>query len=246
MNELNNKVALITGGSRGIGAQIARRLAEHGIKVAFTYSSSEKQATEVVDEISARGGHAIAILADSNDFNNIISAIDQTVSTFSRLDILVNNAAIFITGHIEQLLMQDFERTVSINLRAVFAGSWYAAKHLPNGGRIISIGSCLAPRTGRAGISLYSMSKSALVGLTKGLAHDLGSRQITVNLIQPGPTDTEMNPADSPKAAKTLEALALTEYGHPDDIAAMVVHLVGKGGKNITGSVLDIDGGFNA
>ncbi|MCM2448474.1 SDR family oxidoreductase [Rahnella sp. CG8] len=246
MQEHNSKVALITGGSRGIGAAIVKQLSAQGAKVAFTYSKSKINAEKLVKEISDLGGHAIAIPADSVDVKNIILAVEQTVFLLGQLDILVNNAGLFATGKLHQLSMDDFDQTVSINIRAVFAASWQAARHLPDGGRIISIGSCLAPRAGRAGISLYSMSKSALVGLTKGLAHDLGPRRITVNLIQPGPTDTDMNPANSPKAVKTLQSLALPAYGRPEDIAAMVLHLAGPGGNNITGSVIDIDGGFNA
>ncbi|MFP9230829.1 SDR family NAD(P)-dependent oxidoreductase [Pectobacterium cacticida] len=246
MSSLAGKVALVTGGSRGIGAAIARALAAQGADVAITYGASKDKAHAVAAEIRALGRRAEAFPADAADAAQVIAAVDKTATSFGRLDILVNNAGNFLTGTIDQLTLDDFERTFSVNVRAVFAATAQAVKYLPDGGRIISIGSCLAPRAGGAGISLYAASKSALVGLTKGVAHDLGARRITVNLVQPGPTDTAMNPADGPRAADTLAGLALPAYGQPEDVAAMVVHLAGDGGRHVTGAVIDVDSGFNA
>ncbi|MBP5059559.1 SDR family NAD(P)-dependent oxidoreductase [Pseudomonas chlororaphis] len=246
MNSLAGKVVLVTGGSRGIGAAIARTLAAHGADVAITYGTSRDKAEAVVAEIRALGRRAEAIPADAADAAHVIAAVDKTAASFGRLDILVNNAGNFLTGTIDQLTLDDFERTFSVNLRAVFAATVQAVKYLPDGGRIVSIGSCLAPRAGRGGISLYAASKAALVGLTKGIARDLGPRRITVNLVHPGPIDTDMNPADGPRAASTLAALALPAYGQPDDIAATVLHLAGDAGRYITGAEIDVDGGFNA
>ncbi|WP_231853072.1 SDR family NAD(P)-dependent oxidoreductase [Xenorhabdus poinarii] len=246
MNSLTGKVALVTGGSRGIGSAIARMLAMHGADVAITYGSSKDKAEAIAAEIRAFGRRAEVIAADASDVTQIIAAVDMTVAKLGRLDILINNAGNFLTGTIDQLTLDDFERTMSVNLRAVFVAIMQAVKYLPDGGRIISLGSCLAPRAGRAGISLYATSKSALVGLTKSVAHDLGKRGITVNLIHPGPTDTDMNPADGPRAPSTLAELVLPAYGQPEDIAATVLHLASDSGRYITGAVIDVDGGFNA
>lgn len=243
---LAGKVALVTGGSRGIGAAIARTLAAHGADVAITYGTSTDKAQAVAAEIRALDRRAEAIHADATDAAQVIAAVDRAAASFGRLDILVNNAGNFLTGTIDQLTLEDFERTFSVNVRAVFAATAQAAKYLPDGGRIVSIGSCLATRAGGAGISLYTASKSALAGLTKGIARDLGARRITVNLVHPGPTDTDMNPANGPRASSRLAALALPAYGRPEDIAATVLHLVGDSGRYITGAEIDVDGGFNA
>ncbi|MDX7986742.1 3-oxoacyl-ACP reductase FabG [Xenorhabdus sp. 12] len=246
MSSLAGKVALVTGGSRGIGAAIARTLAAQGADIAITYSTSQDKAQEVAAEIRSLGRRAEIIAADATDANQVIAAVDTIVAKLGQLDILVNNAGNFLTGTIDQLTLDDFERTISVNLRAVFAATMQATKYLPDGGRIISIGSCLATRTGKSGLSLYATSKAALVGFTKGVARDLGARRITVNLVQPGPTNTDMNPADGPRAPSTLAGLVLPAFGHPEDIAATVLHLAGDGGNFITGSVFDVDGGFSA
>ncbi|OZI58183.1 SDR family NAD(P)-dependent oxidoreductase [Bordetella genomosp. 4] len=245
-NALAGKTALVTGGSRGIGAAIARALAEQGADVAITYGVSRDKAEAVAMEIRALGRRAEVIAADASDAAQVVAAVDTTVAKLGKLDILVNNAGNFLTGTIDQLSLDDFDRTMSVNLRAVFAATLQAAKYLPDGGRIISIGSCLARRAGRSGISLYAASKSALVGLTKGVARDLGKRGITVNVIHPGPIDTDMNPADGASAASAAAALALPAYGHVNDIAATVVHLAGESGRYITGAEIDVDGGFSA
>ncbi|PHM30008.1 SDR family NAD(P)-dependent oxidoreductase [Xenorhabdus innexi] len=246
MGLLKDKVALITGGSRGIGAAIACTLAAHGADIVITYSTSKDKAESVATKIRALGRRVEIIAADASDVTQIIAAVDTTVAKLGRLDILVNNAGNFLTGTIDLLTPDDFERTISVNLRAVFVAIMQAIKYLPDGGRIISLGSCLATRAGRPGVSLYAASKSALVGLTKGIAHDLGKRGITVNLIHPGPIDTDMNPANGPRASSTLAKLALNSYGQPDDIAKTVLHLASESGRYITGAVIDVDGGINA
>ncbi|MCS3406726.1 SDR family NAD(P)-dependent oxidoreductase [Serratia sp. AKBS12] len=246
MNTLTGKVALVTGGSRGIGAGIVRALAANGADVAFTYVTSHEKADALANEIRTMGRKATAINADAANAEQIIAAVERTASEFGRLDILVNNAGNFVTGNVEQLTLADFDRSMCVNVRAVFAAILQASRHLPEHGRIITIGSCLASYAGRGGISMYTTSKAALVGLTKGVARDLGHRQITVNLLQPGSINTDMNPSDSERAPAALAKMALPAYGEPADIAAAVVYLAGEGGRFVTGATLDIDGGINA
>ncbi|ARP91840.1 oxidoreductase [Bordetella genomosp. 9] len=246
MQALKDRVALVTGGSRGIGAAIARRLAQDGASVALTYASSPDKAAAVAAEIRAAGADAVAIPADSADPGAVQAAVTQVLERFGRLDILVNNAGILIPGALDEIDLDTFERTMAVNVRAVFVASQAAARHMGPDGRIISIGSCLAHRAGRPGISLYAMSKSALIGLTKGMARDLGGRGITVNIVDPGPTDTDMNPAEGERADALRAAMALGRYGHVDDIAATVAHLAGPGGRFITGASIPVDGGINA
>ncbi|MBE1546951.1 NAD(P)-dependent dehydrogenase (short-subunit alcohol dehydrogenase family) [Mycobacterium sp. OAS707] len=246
MSELTGKVALVTGGSRGIGAAIAARLAELGADVAITYAQSKERADEVVNVIAAHGSRGLAIKADSADAHDVVSAVGQVVDEFGRLDVLVNNAGVFPFGPIEDVSLEEIDRTLGIHARAVFLASQAAVQHMTNGGRIISIGSNLAERVPFSGVTLYSMSKSALIGFTKGLARDLGERGITVNLVQPGSTDTDMNPAHGPTADGQRELSALGQYADPTDIANTVGFLAGSGARMITGSVVTVDGGTNA
>ncbi|HEX2401903.1 MAG TPA: 3-oxoacyl-ACP reductase family protein [Mycobacterium sp.] len=246
MTELAGKVALVTGGSRGIGAAIAARLAELGSDVAITYAQSKERADEVVDTIKAHGRRGLAIKADSADANEVQAAVGQAVDEFGRLDVLVNNAGIFPFGPIEDTTLEEVDRALGIHARAVYLASQAAVRHMAAGGRIISIGSNLAERVPFSGVTLYSMSKSALIGFTRGLARDLGERGITVNLVQPGSTDTDMNPADGPTADGQRALTALGHYANPTDIANTVAFLAGDGARNITGSVLTVDGGTNA
>lgn len=246
MSKLAGKVALVTGGSRGIGAAIAKRLAHEGADVALTYHQSAQKAGAVVAGIEAAGRRGLAIAADSADARAITGAVEQTVRAFGRLDILVNNAGIFLPEPLEDLTLEAIDQMLAVNVRGVFVASQAAARHLTNGGRIVSIGSCVAERAAEPGMSLYVMTKAALVGLTKGLARDLGPRGITVNVVHPGPTDTDMNPADGPGADSQRSLLALGHYGTGEDIAATVAHLAGEDGRFITGAAIAVDGGYAA
>lgn len=243
---LSGHVAFVQGGSRGIGAAIVKRLARDGAAVAFTYVSSASQAEEVVATITAAGGKALAIRADSADAAAVQHAIRQSVTHFGRLDILVNNAGVLVWGNIEELTLDDLDRTLAVNIRSVFVASQEAARHMSQGGRIINIGSTNADRIPMAGGSVYAMSKSALVGLTKGMARDLGPRGITVNNVQPGPVDTDMNPADGESAEQLKGIMALARYGKDEEIASFVAYLAGPEAGYVTGASLTIDGGFSA
>ncbi|ULE33204.1 SDR family oxidoreductase [Mycobacterium sp. IDR2000157661] len=246
MHDLTGKAALVTGGSRGIGAAIAERLADLGADVAVTYARSRERADEVAERIAAKGRRASAIRADSGAADEVLAAVEQTVATFGRLDILVNNAGIFPFGPVEEVSIEEIDRALAVHARAAFLASQAAVGHLPPGGRIVSIGSNLAERVPFPGVTLYAMSKSALIGFTKGLARDLGDRDITVNLVQPGSTDTDMNPADAPDADGQRALSALGRYAAAGDIADAVAFLAGAGAANITGAVLTVDGGTNA
>ncbi|SDG48315.1 3-oxoacyl-[acyl-carrier protein] reductase [Pseudomonas benzenivorans] len=245
-NTLNGKVALIQGGSRGIGAAIAQRLAREGAAVAITFANSPDKAAELVRSIEAGGGRALAIHADSADAEAVRGAVTQTVEHFGRLDVLVNNAGVLAIAPIEEFSLDDFDRTLAVNVRSVFVASQEAARHMGAGGRIITIGSTNAERMPFAGGSVYAMSKSAIVGLTRGLARDLGPRGITVNNVQPGPVDTDMNPASSEFAESLLGLMAVGRYGRAEEIAAFVAYLAGPEAGYVTGASLTIDGGFAA
>lgn len=248
MPELTGKIAFVTGGSRGIGAAIVRRLAADGANVAFTYvsPSSAEGARALARELSTDGRRALAIQADASDADAVRQAIEQAIAELGPVDVLVNNAGVFITGPIGEARLDDYERTMDINVRAPFVAIQAAQAVMPDGGRIINIGSCLAARAGRPGVALYSASKAALVGLTQGLARDLGPRGITVNVVHPGPIDTDMNPADGAHAGDLVAVLALPHYGETRDIAGMVAFLAGPEGRYITGASLAVDGGFAA
>jgi 3-oxoacyl-[acyl-carrier protein] reductase len=245
-DKLAGKVALVTGGSRGIGAAIARRLASEGAAVALTYSGGLQKAEEVVAEITAAGGKAVAIKADSADADAVRSAVTETVGAFDGLDILVNNAGVAVIAPLDEFKLEDFDRILAVNVRAVFVASQEAALHMKEGGRIITIGSCNAERMPFVGGAPYAMSKAAIVGLTKGLARDLGPRGITVNNIQPGPVATDMNPAEGPFAEIMKGFLAVGRYGQVDEIAGMVSYLASEEAGYVTGASLSIDGGFTA
>lgn len=243
---LTGRTALVTGGSRGIGAATARRLAREGADVAVTYLHGRDQAEALVKEIVASGRRALAIPADSAAPNDVTAAVDRTAAEFGRLDILVNNAGIFPMGPIDGLTVEEIDRTLAIHVRAVLLATQAAVRHMSDGGRIVNIGSNLAEQVPFPGITLYATSKSALSGLTKGLARELGGRGITANLVHPGPTATDMNPADGETADAQRARTALQRYSEPEDIAATVAHLVGEGGRNITGAAITVDGGSNA
>ncbi|MBT2294047.1 3-oxoacyl-ACP reductase family protein [Pseudomonas fluorescens] len=243
---LSGKVALIQGGSRGIGAAIVKRLAAEGAAVAFTYVSSAAKSEALQNSIIAAGGKALAIKADSADAEAIRNAVNATVETFGRLDILVNNAGVLAMAPLDEFKLEDFDQTLAVNVRSVFIATQAAARHMGEGGRVINIGSTNADRMPFTGGAAYAMSKSALVGLTKGLARDLGPRGITVNNVQPGPVDTDMNPADGDFAPSLMALMAVGRYGTVDEIASFVAYLAGPQAAYITGASLTIDGGFGA
>jgi 3-oxoacyl-[acyl-carrier protein] reductase len=244
--ELAGKVALVTGGSRGIGAAIARRLASEGAAVAVTYVSAADKAEAVANQIEADGGRAIVIRADNADADATGAAVEKTVQRLGQIDILVNNAGIFSGGPLDEVTVEELDRILAIDVRAVFLASQGAARHMTDGGRIIYIGSSLADHVPGPSFTLYAMSKSALSGLTKGLARDLGPRGITVTVVQAGPIDTDMNPQDGPAADFMSGVTALGRYGSADDIAAAVSYLAGDGARYVTGTAINVDGGFAA
>jgi NAD(P)-dependent dehydrogenase (short-subunit alcohol dehydrogenase family) len=246
MAQLKDKVAFVTGGSRGIGAAIAKALAAEGADVVLTYVGSEEKAHAVAREITAAGGKALALQVDSADPRAIQRAIERVVSDRGRLDILVNNAGIALATPTDALSVEEIDRVLAINTRAPFVATQLAARHMRQGGRVISIGSNLAERVLFPDLTLYSMSKSALVSMTRGFARELGPRGITVNLVNPGSTDTDMNPADGPSADAQRSFTALGRYATPHDIANAVVFLAGEGASSITGASLLVDGGSNA
>lgn len=243
---LAGKAAFVTGGARGIGAAIVRRLARDGAAVAFTYTSSASTADALAAEIRTAGGRALAIQADSADAAALSAAIDEAAASFGRLDVLVNNAGVALMGDLDSFALEDFDRTLAVNVRAVFIAVQAAARHMDEGGRIVTIGSVNADRMPWAGGSAYAMSKAAVAGLTRGLARDLGPRGITVNNVQPGPTATDMNPADGPMAADMHGLMALERHARPEEIAGMVAYLAGPEAGMVTGASLSIDGGFTA
>jgi 3-oxoacyl-[acyl-carrier protein] reductase len=231
MGSLDGKAALITGGSRGIGAAVARKLADLGARVAVTYQNTKPD-------------NGFAIQADSEDPAAVVAAVDEAAAEFGRLDVLVNNAGVFQVGPLEDLGQEEFDRTMAVNVRAPFLASRAAARHMGEGGRIISIGSNVAVYAPFPGFALYSASKTALVGMTKGLARELGPRGITANIVNPGPTDTDMNPADGPMADTIRGLTALGRYGRPEEIAEVVAALAGDAGAYVTGASINADGGF--
>lgn len=244
--QLENKRALVTGGSRGIGAAIVKRLAHEGAHVALSYVSKPDQAYATVKAAQALGVKALAIQADSADPKAVVGAVEQTVRELGGIDVLVNNAGIAVVAPIDDFRLEDFDRTFAVNVRAVFVATQAAVKHMKPGGRIINIGSCNAERAPFAGGGVYAMSKAALVGLVKGLARDLGPRGITINNVQPGPVDTDMNPANSDFAKSLVQLMAVPRYATGDEIAAMVAYLAGPEAGLVTGASLTIDGGFTA
>jgi 3-oxoacyl-[acyl-carrier protein] reductase len=240
-NTLIGKIALVTGGSRGIGAAVVRRLASDGATVAFTYAASEDRAKALVAEIEKAGGTALAIQADSGDAEAVKGAVAQTVDRFGRLDILVNNAGILIGGIVDDFALSDFDRMVAVNVRAVFVAIQAVVPHMGQGGRIITTGSVTADRSGFPGASVYSMTKGAVAAMTRGL----GPRGITVNAIQPGPTETDMNSSEAIRS-RLRPLMTLGRLGRDSEVASLIAYLASPESGFITGAALTVDGGYLA
>src|SRR5712671_3490817 len=243
---LAGKVALVTGGSRGIGAAIAKRLAADGATVAITYVKDAGAASAVVEAIELDGGKALAIQADAADVEAVKFAVDKTVATFGQLDVLVNNAGTAIPKTFVETTLEEMDRVIDINLRGTLAATQAALKHLKRGGRIITIGSAVGERAVAPGLVAYSATKGAVKMFTQSLSRELGSRGITVNNVQPGPIDTDLNPATGDWAVPQKAATALDRYGHVEEIAALVAFVAGPESSYITGANLTVDGGMNA
>lgn len=243
---LAGKRAFVTGGSRGIGAAIVRRLAADGAQVAFSYSASPDAARQLAADIQATGDHARAIKADSGDTAAVRTAVDDAAAQFGGLDILVNNAGIMLLGMVDDVSEADFDRIVAINLRSSFFAIQQALAHMREGGRIINIGSNTVRRIGSPTASVYALTKSAIEGMTRGLAHDLGPRGITVNVVQPGPTATDMTPGSGPIAEHLQSMIPLGRLGQPPEIAAVVAFLATEAASFITGSSITVDGGLTS
>jgi 3-oxoacyl-[acyl-carrier protein] reductase len=244
--KLEGKIALVTGGSRGIGAAIAKRLAEDGANVAITYTKGADQAASVVKEIERAGRKAIAIQADAADAAAVKAAVEKTVATFGQLDVLVNNAGTAIPKTFEEATVEEMDRVLDVNVRGVFVATQAALKHMKKGGRVIMIGSALGERVLVPGLVPYSATKGAVKIFTQGLSREVGSRGITVNNVQPGPIDTELNPAASEWAVPQRAVTALDRYGRVEEVAALVSFVAGPESSYITGANLTVDGGMNA
>ena len=246
MSKLAKKVALVTGGSRGIGAAIAKRLAADGAAVAITYTKGAKAAASVVEAIEQSGGKAIAIQADATDSAAVNSAVDKTVVTFGSIDVLVNNAGTAVPKRFEDTTLEELDRLIDINIRGTFVATQAALKHMNSGGRIIMIGSCVGERCMTPGLVPYSATKGAVKMFAQALSREVGGRDITVNNIQPGPIDTDLNPAAGDWAPSQKAATALDRYGRVDEVAALVAFVAGPESSYITGANLTVDGGTNA
>jgi 3-oxoacyl-[acyl-carrier protein] reductase len=246
MSKLTNKVALVTGGSRGIGAAIAKRLAADGANVAITYTKGADAAASVVKEIERAGGKATAIQADATDVGAVEAAVEKTVATLGRLDVLVNNAGTAIPKKFEETTLEEIDLMFSLNVRGALVATQAALKQMKNGGRIIMIGSSVGERNMTPGLAAYSATKGAIKMFTQGLSREVGDRGITVNNVQPGPIDTDLNPAAADWAAPQKANTALNRYGTVDEVAALVAFVAGPEAAYITGANLTVDGGTNA
>ena len=246
MSKLAKKVALVTGGSRGIGAAIAKRLAADGASVAITYAKDAGAASAVVKEIESKGGKALAIQADAADAAAVQAAVEKTVATFKQLDILVNNAGTALPKPFEEASLEEFDRVININIRGVYVATQAALKHMKSGSRVIMIGSAVGERVAAPGLVPYAGTKGAVKMFTQALAREIGGKGITVNNVQPGPIDTDLNPVSGDWAVPQKAATALNRYGNVDEIAAMVAFVAGPESSYITGANLTVDGGMNA
>jgi 3-oxoacyl-[acyl-carrier protein] reductase len=246
MANLTNKTALVTGGSRGIGAAIARRLAAEGASVAITYTKGADAAVSVVKEIERAGGKAMAIQADATDAKAVTTAVETTVATYGPLDVFVNNAGTAIPKPFLETTLEELDRVIDLNFRGALIATQAALRHMKDGGRIIMIGSCVGERMMTPGLVAYAATKGAIKMFTQGLSREVGARGITVNNIQPGPIDTDLNPASGDWATPQKAMTALNRYGHVEEIAAMVAFAAGPEAAYITGANLTVDGGTNA
>src|SRR6266853_681038 len=244
--KLEGKIALVTGGSRGIGAAIAKRLAADGANVAITYTKGADAAAAVVKEIERGGRKAIAVQADATDANAVEAAVEKTVAAFGGLDVLVNNAGTAVPKTFEETTLEEMDRMIDINVRGTLAATQAALKHMKSGGRIIMIGSAVGERVLVPGLVAYSATKGAVKMFTQGLSREVASRGITVNNVQPGPIDTDLNPAAGEWAVPQKAATALDRYGHVEEVAALVAFVAGPEASYITGANLTVDGGTNA
>ncbi|WP_337269925.1 SDR family NAD(P)-dependent oxidoreductase [Oryzifoliimicrobium ureilyticus] len=243
---LAGKHALVTGGARGIGAAIALKLAEDGADVAITYEKSAGKAEALVSKISAMGRRAIGLQADAASQGAAIATVARTVAELGGLDILINNAGVLFKGQFADQPLEEIDLQLNVNLRGVFLITQAALKYIPDGGRIISTGSNAGLAVPFPGIAVYAATKSALESFTRGLARELGPRKITVNLVRPGPIDTDMNPADGALAPAILPSLSIARYGTAEEVAAAVAFLAGPSAAYITGSGILVDGGIAA
>ena len=246
MPNLSGKTALVTGASRGIGAGIAKRLAAEGANVAVTYTRGAEAAASVVEDIVRKGGKALAIQADATDAQAVATAVEKVISTFGRLDILVNNAGTAIPKPFVEATLEELDQVIDLNVRGMMIATHTALKHMQDGGRIIMIGSCVGERDMTPGLAAYAATKGAVKMFTQGLSREVGSKGITVNNVQPGPIDTDLNPAAGDWAAPQLALTSLKRYGRVEDVAALVAFVAGPEASYITGASLTVDGGTNA
>jgi len=244
--KLSGKIALVTGGSRGIGAAIAKRLAAEGASVAISYSASPDAAESVVQTIREHGSEGEAFKADAAQPSEVANLVNSVATRFGGIDILVNNAGVFIRKPVEQITDEEFDHSFGVNVKAVFVAVREASRHLREGGRIINIGSVRGQRAPYLGIALYAGTKFAIQGLSRGWSKEFAPRGITVNVIQPGPIDTDMNPATSDLASLLLPMVPLNRYGSADEVASLAAFLASREASFITGAVINIDGGMEA
>jgi 3-oxoacyl-[acyl-carrier protein] reductase len=243
---LTGKVAVVTGGSRSIGAAIAKRLAADGANVVITYNASPDRAEAVVEYIHSKGGQALSLAADAGNPEAVRTAINDVAARFGKIDILVNNAGISVLGAPEEIAFEDFQRILAVNVTGVFVATQEALRHMGSGGRIIHIGSSMVQHSAFATASAYTLTKGALTGFSRGLVRDLGPRGITVNTVHPGPTDSDMNPAEGPVADFVRPNIAMGRYGEGKDIASAVAYLASPDAGFVSGAELMVDGGFTA